>query len=111
MPLGLFSSMKEEQGLYLFGRKLFELPTTIIIGPITIEPMLRNTHPIKQVDFAIDGDVKYTAYYEPYHWSMHQSLIGPHVLDIVAYDKEGNTVIQSMNIWFFMLGTSDALTY
>jgi len=101
MPLGVFSSIEEEQGLYFLGRKLFALPITIVIGPINIEPALRNINPIKQVDFAIDGDVKHTAYYEPYHWRISQSLNGLHVLEIAAYDKEGNAVIKSMDILFF----------
>ena len=109
MPLGISTSMPGDGGLYVFGRKIIDLPTTIVIGSIAVEPTLRNANPLKQVEFYIDGMLKYTALYAPYQWVINEPLMGTHTLTVIAYDKEGNTAVDSMDIVFFILtGRSSA---
>ena len=103
MPLGISAYPADGEGLYIMGRKVVSLPTTIIIGPVAIEPSVKNTYPLKEVDFMIDGITQHTAYTEPYQWIVNEQLIGQHTLAVTAIDKEGNYVTDSLDITFFIL--------
>lgn len=103
MPLGISASPANGEGLYLMGQKILSLPNTVIIGPAAIEPSVKNTYPLKQVDFMIDGTVKHTAYESPYRWTIDEPLIGQHTLTATVTDKEGNHVTDSLDITFFIL--------
>ncbi|MGC9308950.1 MAG: PKD domain-containing protein [Thermoplasmatota archaeon] len=103
MPLGISAYPSDGEGLYLMGRKVLSLPTTIIIGPASIEPSVKNSNPLQQVDFSIDDTVEYTASEAPYSWTINKPLIGTHTLSVTATDKEGNSVTDSLDITFFIL--------
>ena len=103
MPLGVSTSMPNEGGLYVFGRKILDLPTTVVIGSIVVQPSVRNANPLKQVEFYIDNILKHTALYAPYQWIINEPLVGTHTLTVMAYDKEGNVAIDSMDITFLIL--------
>jgi len=102
MPLGV-TAMPGDGGLYIFGRKIIDTPSTIVIGSIAVQASLQNENPLKEVDFYIDGMLKHTAYYEPYNWVINELLIGSHTLTVKAYDKEGYEAADSMSIMFFIL--------
>ncbi len=102
MPLGI-SALPADGGLYIFGRKIIDIPNTIVIGSMAVEVSPQNENPMKQVDFYIDGILKHTAYYDPYTWVINEPLIGRHTLAVTACDKEGYEATDVMSITFFIL--------
>ncbi|MEA2054913.1 MAG: PKD domain-containing protein [Candidatus Thermoplasmatota archaeon] len=109
MPLGI-SASPTDGGLYIFGRKILDIPNTIVIGSIVVETSLENENPLKQVEFYVDKTLKHTAYYAPYSWTISEPLVGSHTLKVIAYDKEGYEAIDSMDITFFIFGRGSQLT-
>ena len=81
-------------GIYLFGRKLFSTPYTIVIGNITIMAnAFDNLSGIAKVEFYIDGILEYTATNASYEWNFNEKMFGMKELEIKAYDNAGNVAI------------------
>lgn len=107
MPV-TFSTTIEKGGLYIFGIKVLDTPTPIIIGKTTIEPVVENKNPEQQLDIAveyyIDGILQYTAYSSPYSWVIQGPLFGSHTLTIIVHDNEGGYgVSDSLKANFFII--------
>jgi PKD repeat protein len=116
MPLS-FSMPIGEGGLYVFGRKILDMPTAIVVGSIAITPSIENAHPENPVEALVEyymGKVGidfeklpliYTTDTAPYHWLVSQPLLGSYVVSVVVHDtEEGYATSESMQVTFFMLG-------
>ena len=88
--------------LYVFDRKIAPLKHTIILGkaPITANAS-DETSQIEKVEFYIDGELKHTAYEEPYEWHWDENAFGRHSIRVVAYDSAGNTASDEAYILIF----------
>ena len=99
----LISIEKPEKGLYLFNRKIISLANNIIvIGKIDIEVSVKDgVSGIKNVDFYVDGELKYRDEKEPYEWTYDELALLKHEIEIVAYDKAGNNESNKVKIIVF----------
>ena len=99
----LISIEKPEKGLYLFNRKIISLANNIVvIGKIDIEVSVKDDKSgIENVDFYVDGELKYRDEKEPYEWTYDELALLKHEIEIVAYDKAGNKASNEVNIIVF----------
>ncbi len=113
MPLS-FSMPIGEGGLYVFGRKILDLPYAIVIGSVAIEPSIENENPESPVEALVEYymgknfeqlNLKYTTNSAPYHWVISQPLFGSYIVSVVVHDtEEGYAMTESAQITFLMLG-------
>lgn len=56
----------------------------------------------KKIDPKIKGLVlKGTDAESPYEWIWDERTFGTHEIKVVAYDNEGNTAVDSQEVWIF----------
>ncbi len=99
------SLVTPETGLYLFGRKILDLPgQTIIIGSITIEAEAADTASgMQQVEFYVDDDLQETVSDVPFEWQWDEFAVGTSTLKVAAVDSAGNTAVVERTIRMFNL--------
>lgn len=76
-----------------------------IVGSIDIKVYTHNywygsVH-AEKVEFYIDGNLKATIVSEPYTWRWSKPTLGKHAIKIIAYDYEGNTATDEIDVWAF----------
>ena len=77
----------QEQYLRIIWWDLYKYPTTIVIGPITINTTLNGgrIEDIDQVVFSINGNDKYTDETPPFQWQWNTPAAGTHRLLVTAW--------------------------
>lgn len=77
----------------------------IVIGPITIKAEINETkfNAVK-VDFFINDDLMNTTVEKPYNWTLKQRFFGICTIKAVAYDSEGNTISDQINVLILNFG-------
>ena len=91
----------KENYLYIYGREIAPMPTTIIIGKITIEVEVNGVLSVEKVEFYIDGELKETKTEEPYEWTWDETSFLAHTIKVVAY-YNGDTISSEMKVWKFL---------
>ncbi|MEA2054648.1 MAG: PKD domain-containing protein [Candidatus Thermoplasmatota archaeon] len=91
--------------IHFFGRSI--MPTlgnkTIIIGRITVEANVTDTHSgIKDVKFYIDDHMKYNTSEPPYTWRWGMAF-GRHNLKIKVFDNAGHNASDEVDVTIFSI--------
>jgi hypothetical protein len=90
---------KPIKALYLVDKELLPLRFPFIIGPITIETEVYDTeYSIEQVEFAVNGVLKYTDTIAPYDWRWANPSFFIHTLTVTAYNSVGNCSSKTINL-------------
>ena len=86
--------------MYLLNRKLFYVGETVVIGGITVEVSAEDeNHKINEVNFYIDGEIKFTDDAPPYKWFYNSKDIGRHVIGVEARTTDGESIYIDQDIW------------
>lgn len=86
--------------LYLLNRKLFYVGKTVVIGGITVEISVKDeNHKINEINFCIDGEIKFTDDAPPYRWFYNSRGIGRHVMGVEAETTGGETIYIEQEVW------------
>jgi hypothetical protein len=93
--------LKPTTGLYLFDRKIMDLPNqTTIIGAITIQAEAMDTvSGLNRVEFYINAVAKARFTSSPYEWLWDTTLMGRRIIAVCAYDNAGNMAIDEREMW------------
>ena len=95
----------KEKCLYFADREIISLPrNTIIIGKITVEAEVYSNNEIDKIEFYVDDALKSTDTEAPYEWLWNEFAFGTHEIQVIAYDNEGNTDSDEMDVMIFNLG-------
>lgn len=85
----------------------FSMPwfKTFVIGKINVVVNASDAHSgIEKVEFYVDGKLMATDYDMPYEWLWNEDTVyDTHLLEVVAYDKDGNIAKDSMEVTVFNL--------
>ncbi len=95
-----------QKGLYLFNKKLFDLPrNTIVFGSIDIQiEAVDNSSGIDYVEVSVGEFPNATIYNlteEPYSFNWNHTAFGHFPIMAVAYDNAGNFAFDEIEIWKF----------
>jgi hypothetical protein len=94
------------RALYINDKRAIPLANTRIIGPITIEASIAGSlyepGQAEKVEFYVDGALKATITTEPYNWTWAQKTVGKHVIKVVAYDMDGNSISKEIEVKKFL---------
>ncbi|HEC81544.1 MAG TPA: hypothetical protein ENI42_03855 [Thermoplasmatales archaeon] len=94
----------EKNKLYFRDKPVIRILRTIIIGPVTIEANATDDGYIWKVEFFIDDTLKYTDYSAPYSWLWNETVFGKHTIKVKAYDDDGLTAEDELNVTIFNFG-------
>lgn len=93
---------KPLNALYIHNIRIIPITDARIFGPITISAYVSGSFygpsQAEKVEFYIDGTLKATVTTEPYNWTWAQKTIGKHVIKVVAYDIDGNSVSKEIQV-------------
>jgi plastocyanin len=89
-------------GLYLFGRKIIDLKSPIIIGPFTVEATASDTESgVYRVQFFLDGDLVGEDTEAPFSAYVATKHMGDGTLKAVAEDFAQNLAEDTLDIKYF----------
>lgn len=92
----------EKNHQYKYNIKIKPLENkTEILGPITIKADAKSEKGIEKVEFYIDDELKKTDKSAPYSWLWFSRPLDDkeeYTIKVIAYDNEGNTNTESVNI-------------
>ena len=73
---------------------------TFVIGKINVIVNASDNHSgVEKVEFYVDGKLEAVDYDAPYEWLWNEdTLYDTHMLEVIAYDREGNTAKKSMEV-------------
>ncbi|HHH79652.1 MAG TPA: carboxypeptidase regulatory-like domain-containing protein [Thermoplasmatales archaeon] len=95
----------EKNKLYFRDKPIVRILRTLIIGPVTIQANATDEDGyIWKVDFFIDDTLKYTDYSAPYSWLWNETAFGKHTIKVRAYDNDGLTAEETLNVTIFNFG-------
>ena len=85
----------------------FSMPwfKTFVIGKINVVVNASDSQSgIDKVEFYVDGKLMATDYDEPYEWLWNEDTVyDTHLLEVIAYDRDGNIAKDSMEVTVFNL--------
>ena len=99
------SIVKPKEGyLYFMDKEIMKNPLgrTIIVGKVTLEATATDESGIEKVEFLVCGDVVFTATEEPYEF-LYDGTYGGHTLQVIAYDKAGNSEEDVLGVYVINL--------
>jgi hypothetical protein len=83
---------KPINALYFMNIEIIPIPTVIIVGKIDINVTATDDDSgIDRVEFIIDDQIKETDTTEPYGWTWTERAFLQYIIEVKAYDKEGNS--------------------
>lgn len=97
---------KPLKALYRNNERIIPLIQTRIIGPIDIaaeiprgwfEPGIAD-----HVEFYLDDVLQATDTTLPYNWTWTQKSFGKHVIKVIAYDLDGESASEELEVWKFL---------
>ena len=95
--------VKPLRALYISNNRLFPFFRTRIIGSIDIEAEIRDDFwgpsSAQKVEFYVNGYLKETITDEPYIWTWSDLKLGRQKIKVVAYDFEGNSDFDEMEVY------------
>ena len=76
-----------------------------MIGKINVVVNASDAHSgIEKIEFYVDGKLMATDYDEPYEWLWNEDTVyDTHLLEVIAYDRDGNIAKDSMEVTVFNL--------
>ena len=76
---------------------------TFVVGKINVVVNASDEESgVARVEFYVDGELKYNDSVAPYTWLWNEdTLYDTHTLEVVAYDRDGNTAKDSMEVTVF----------
>ena len=90
-----------------FHKGNFSMPwfKTFVLGKINVLVYASDSQSgIEKVEFYVDGQLMATDYDEPYEWLWNEDTVyDTHLLEVIAYDRDGNTAKDSMEVTVFNL--------
>jgi hypothetical protein len=91
--------LKPTNAIYLFGVKIVDFFTPIVIGKMTIEVSAMDTqYSIDRVEFLVDDVLQTSDTTAPYSWLWKTSSLSKHTLTVTAYNSVGNCSSQSIKV-------------
>ena len=80
----------------------------VLIGRTTMRAEAYDDSGIEKVEFYINGNLVYEDFDEPYEYSFRKvkllkRFVRKHTLSVIAYDDEGKTGTNSIEVWAFLL--------
>ena len=99
-PPSAYMKKPKEKKLYIFDKELMQFPLNMIIGKITIEVEGDMT----KVEFYVDNKLMATVDTQPYSYTWDETVVGKHRIKIMAYDDEGDAIIDEREIWIINIG-------
>jgi len=111
LPPTVGFSLPEIGMLHLFGNPIFDFifhKKTVLVGRSKIIAEAHDDSGIEKVEFYIDGNVVFEDTEEPYEYSFKKvkllkRFVRKHTLTVIAYDAEGKTGTNSIEITAFLL--------
>ncbi len=95
---------KPLSAIYVNDNRIIPYSKCIIFGDIEIEAFVhdfwfrsRNYDAVK-VEFYIDGVLKNTVFSEPFTYNFNEKANGEHIIKVIAYDKENNSVEDEITV-------------
>lgn len=94
--------LKPKEGyLYISGREIAPMATTIIIGKVDIEVEVNGISEVEKVEFYIDNELMFADYDEPYEWMWDKISFSEHTIKVVAYYNE-DLISSEIKAWKFL---------
>ncbi len=94
--------LKPKEGFYIYDKKVFSLPKTIIVGDITIEVgALDLESGMNHVSIFVDDNLKVNDTTEPYKWKWTEFSFSKHTIRAVAVDNVGCKAEDQVIVWKF----------
>lgn len=94
---------RPSNALYLNDREILPLPKPVIIGSITVRADAAANLGITNMEFQVDGELKYEDSGAPYEWLWDEHAIGSHEITVRAYDSSGSESEDSIEVVIFNL--------
>ena len=94
---------RPSDALYVNDREIIPLSGTIIIGGITIDADAASNTGIRNVEFYIDGEMRYNDTEAPYEWLWDEHAVGSREIAVRAYDIRGSEAGDSIDVLIFNL--------
>ena len=95
--------VKPYRGIYINNRKILPSLITVVIGKIDVEVSVLGPAWDDYVEFYVDDELRYTAFYYPYNWTWDERAFFRHELEVILHTKTGKTVEDSIKVWIFNL--------
>ena len=95
---------KPLRAIYSNNQRILPWSSTVIIGPISIEPTGENYYygfdrwEVQKVEFYIDNALKATVTTEPYLWNWTAKTFGKHTIKVVAYGFNNDTASKEIEV-------------
>jgi hypothetical protein len=97
---------KPLNALYVKNQRIMPLANPRIIGSIDVAAYIPGgwdePGDAEKVEFYIDGVLQATLTEQPYNWTWSQRTLGKHVIKIIAYDFNGDTVSKEIEVNKFL---------
>ncbi|MFO8077570.1 MAG: DUF362 domain-containing protein [Thermoplasmatota archaeon] len=79
----------QEQFIHVIYWDFYKYPTTMVVGPITINTTINSdsSDPIEKVVFSVDGTKKHTDETAPFQWQWNGLSLGRHQLEVTAWSN------------------------
>jgi len=92
--------IKPGRALYVFNKRLIDLPSPLIIAGIDIKVEASDSGSgIKVVKFYIDGELRENDTSKPYLWTWNERAILAHHIKVEAYDYNDNIAKDSITVF------------
>ena len=94
--------IKPDYGIYMFNRKLGGFIFPFIFNQVTIEVEASDKESgMEKVEIYIDGELVESDNEAPYNYDFIDSSKKFHSINVIGYDKAGNTKSDSINVYMF----------
>ena len=94
--------LKPEDGLYLQNKKILELKSSVVFGPINIKCEVTDEETgVESVQIYLNDELKTIRENPPYSFLWDEQVFGQFKIKIVAYDYAENDYSIEKNVWKF----------
>ena len=98
-PVYVEITAPEEKRLYFLNKNILPFFTTVVIGKIDVYASVSDPSRIGFVEFYLDDELQNTSTSTPYSWLWDVPSFSKHTIQVVAYDKTGNTTSDEISVW------------
>ncbi|MEF8848614.1 MAG: DUF362 domain-containing protein [Candidatus Thermoplasmatota archaeon] len=90
----------EKKMINLILKEIYEIPTTIIIGNITVEAETNGfEEDIEKISFYLDGELKQEDNEKPFEWNWNEKSLFKHNITVKAHFKNEISKKSEMTVW------------
>jgi outer membrane protein assembly factor BamB len=91
---------KPVNAIYIMNMKIINFDIPLVFGTITVAvTMQQDPSEIDRVEFTVDGKLRATDTRVPYRWTWRLPSFNPHILDVTAYFKSGETSSTRLTVY------------